>query len=282
VRATHVLDCFDVDTVGAISEAVGIHGEGWAVGAASASGSIALIQAARLLSAGFAERCLVVAPANELSSVELLAFARSGAMVCGADGASTELACRPFDEARTGFAFGQIAAAVVLERWDGALARGVRPLARVLGYGQRLDAKRDTAASTAQQIVAMQTALDSAGLGPTEIDYVNAHATGSILGDAAEAAALSAVFGSRPRVNSTKGLVGHGLGAAGLVEIVAVVLQIGGSYCHGNPLLREPLRRDLRFVGTSAEPCQIRHALSNSFAFGGINSAVVIGNVEEG
>ncbi|SEG95470.1 malonyl-ACP decarboxylase [Nonomuraea solani] len=272
VQPSHILDVFDTDAVGTVSQTVGAHAEGFSVGGASASGTVALAQAVRLVQAGFAARCLVVAPVSELSEIEVSAFLRSGAM--------SSYACRPFDVDRSGFLYGQGAAAVVLERPEDAAERGVPVTAEVLGHGQRLDGHRGTKPNADGQVAAMCQAIATAGLTPDDIDYVNAHATGSALGDATEADALHRVFGpsGHVRINATKALTGHCLSAAGLVELVATTLQMSGGYCHPNPWLDTPVRSDLRFVGTTAETCEVRFALSNSFAFGGINSSVVLGH----
>jgi len=124
----------------------------------------------------------------------------------------------------------------------------------------------------------MRLALADAGLEPDAIDYLNAHGTGTPAGDRAECAAVRALFGStgRPAINATKALVGHCLYAAGVLEAVAVVLQIEHGFLHPNPALRRPIAADLRFVGPVAEPAAIEHAISNAFSFGGINSSLVI------
>jgi malonyl-ACP decarboxylase len=280
VPASHVIDFLDTDAVGAVSQVVGAQGEGCTVGAASASGTIAVIHAARLLAGGFADRCLVVAPVMELSEVELLAFQRSGAMAAGA-GLEPERACRPFDDERAGFVYGQGAAAVVLETAPAAAERGTRPLAEILGYGQQLDARRGTAPARAGQLAAMRAALQSARLGPADVDYVNAHATGSLLGDEVEAGALAEVFGRHARVNSTKALTGHCLPAAGLIEAIAVIVQMTGQFRHANPWLSHPLTEDLDFVARAAEPGRVRTALTNSFAFSGINASLILGRTDD-
>ncbi|MEU0372027.1 beta-ketoacyl synthase N-terminal-like domain-containing protein [Streptomyces sp. NPDC006283] len=277
LRASYALTHLDVDVVGAVSELTGIRAEGWALGGASASGTLALIQAARTVAAGWAERALVVAPVAELSPVEAEALRRTGAMADEHFRDEPARMCRPFDTARQGFVRGEGAAALVLEHPDAARRRGARVLAEITGHGQRLDARRGTEPDAAGQERAMRTALDTAGIGPDDIDYVNAHGTGSRLGDATEAASLQAVFGTRPslRINSTKPLTGHCLSAAGLIEAVATVAQLRAGTVHPNVNLHEP-DTTLPLAGRTAEQRPLRCALSNSFAFGGINASVVI------
>ncbi|RII13439.1 Polyketide biosynthesis malonyl-ACP decarboxylase PksF [Streptomyces sp. YIM 130001] len=277
LRASYALTHLDVDVVGTVGELAGIHGEGWTLGGASASGTLALVQAARTIAAGWADRVLVVAPVAELSPVEAESFRRSSAMAHEQFRDEPARMCRPFDRDRQGFVRGEAAAAVVLERPDAARERGAEVLAEIIGHGQRLDARRGTAPDAAGQAAAMRAALSTAGLTPDDIDYVNAHGTGSVLGDETEAASVRQVFGSRTsyRVNSTKPLTGHGLAAAGLIEAVAVIGQLRAGAVHPNPNLEHAIT-DLPLVGRTAEPRPLRTALSNSFAFGGINASVVI------
>lgn len=125
----------------------------------------------------------------------------------------------------------------------------------------------------------MRAAIAAAGIAAPAIGYVNAHATGSMLGDETECAALRQVLGGQAagaRVNSTKALVGHGLTAAGAVEAIATLLQLNGGFIHPNPLLRDPIDPALRFAGAAAEPMRCDTALSNGFAFGGFNTCVVL------
>ncbi|WP_424216142.1 beta-ketoacyl synthase N-terminal-like domain-containing protein (plasmid) [Streptomyces sp. BI20] len=278
-RAGHLLDCFDSDVLGALGQVTGCTREGWMTGGTSAAGALALIHAARLIGDGHVPACLVVAPAGELSPVEIAAFVRAGAMARGdAEVATTR--CRPFDRARSGFAPAQIAAAVLLESASRAAGRGARPLGRLLGYGMVMDGRRGTGPDPAGQAEAMRRALAHAGL--RGVDYVNAHATGSVAGDASEAAALRAVFPrAGPWINSTKGILGHGLAAAGLVETIATLLQLAGGYHHVNPNLDDPLDPDLRLTRERVS-ARSRTALSNSFAFGGINTSLVLAHPREG
>ncbi|MEU8894016.1 beta-ketoacyl synthase N-terminal-like domain-containing protein [Streptomyces sp. NPDC048442] len=280
LRASYALTHMDVDVIGAVSELLGVRGEGCVVGGASASGSLALIQGARMVSAGWVDRVVVVAPVAELSAVEVEAFRRSGALAHEGFMDTPERMCRPFDEERRGFVRGEGAAAVVLERAGAVRSRGGETKAEIIGHGQRLDARRGTSPSLAGQVAAMRAALTVGGLRPAEVDYVNAHGTGSVLGDETEAASLLEVFGetartSRPAINSTKPLIGHCLSAAGLLEAVATVLQVRAGVCHPNPNLENPFERRLPLVGQVPERRQLRTALSNSFAFGGINASIV-------
>ncbi|WP_415949120.1 beta-ketoacyl synthase N-terminal-like domain-containing protein [Streptomyces sp. KLOTTS4A1] len=281
LRASYALSHMDIDVVGAVSELLGIRGEGFAVGGASASGALALVQGARMISAGWAERVVVVAPVAELSAAEEEAFRRSGALAHEGFPDAPERMCRPFDVERSGFVRGEGAAAVVLESVRAVRARGGEVKAEIIGHGQRLDARRGTAPDREGQVAAMRAALASAGLGPDEVDYVNAHGTGSVLGDETEAASLLDVFGTgeagpRPLVNSTKPLVGHCLTAAGLIEAVATVLQLRAGVCHPNPNLDKPFEPRLPLVGRERQQRPLRTALSNSFAFGGINASVAL------
>jgi malonyl-ACP decarboxylase len=278
VPPSHALAHLDIDTVGAVSELTGATAEGYTIGGSSASGALALIQACRLLVLDAAEHCLVAGALCELSTAEYRALTHSGAMAAG-EGLAPDRVCRPFDEGRNGFVHGHGAAAVVLERPATAAARGARPLAVLAGYAQRLDGKRGTRPDPENQAATMRAALGSAGIGPRDVDYVNAHATGSRLGDAAEAEALARVFGpagAGPLVNATKELTGHCLAASGVLEVVASALQLRDGFCHPNPNLREPSDTRLRYAGPAVVDTTLQAALSTSFAFSGINAAIVI------
>ncbi|WP_020673009.1 beta-ketoacyl synthase N-terminal-like domain-containing protein [Amycolatopsis nigrescens] len=285
MRPSHALNHLDTDAVGTVSETTGVAGEGWTTGAASASGTVAALLGARLIAAGELDSCLVVAPVAELSAAEFRAFQTSGAMARADGDAEPAELCRPFDRARSGFVYGQGAAAVLLESAEAARRRGAEALAEVAGWGQRLDARRGTAPNAAGQVRALRSALASAGVEPAEVDYVNAHGTGSVAGDPVEAEALAEVFGrtgrtGRTLVNSTKPLTGHCLSAAGLHELIATVLQLRGGFVHGNPCLHDPIDPGLGLLGTSTEKADLRIAVSNSVAFSGINAALVLRSVK--
>jgi malonyl-ACP decarboxylase len=278
LRASYALTHLDVDVLGAVSELTGIAGEGAIVGGASASGAVALIQAARTVATGELDRVLVVAPATELSPVEDEAFRRSGAMAYAHFREHPERMCRPFDEDRQGFVRGEGAAALLVESPAAARERGAPALVELAGHGQRLDARRGTAPDVDGEVAALRAALRSAGVTPEEVDYVNAHGTGSQLGDRVEATALRQVFSNRcaPLVNSTKPLTGHCLAAAAAVEVVATIAQMQAGACHPNPNLHRPIDTGLALVGRGAVAAPLRVALCHSVAFGGINAALVL------
>ena len=125
----------------------------------------------------------------------------------------------------------------------------------------------------------MRAALASAGVSVAAVDYVNAHGTASPPGDRAECEALRDVFRdhlARVRINSTKSLVGHCISSAGIIELLACMLQMEAGFVHGNINLEQPIDDHLNFVGVQAEPAKVRVAVSNGFGFGGFNTSVVI------
>lgn len=184
---------------------------------------------------------------------------------------------RPFDRDRSGFLFSEGGAAVlVLEELGHARRRGVPIVAEIAGFAETSDAHNPVAtAPDGRQIErAFREAVAAAGLEPTDIDYVNAHGTGTILNDDVESAMLERVVGKGPAINSTKSLLGHTLGASGAIEAVVMALSLRDQATHACSNLESPIR-DLSFV-IEAGPRQIDAALSESFAFGGHNAALVM------
>ena len=193
--------------------------------------------------------------------------------------------CRPFDRDRAGLSLGEGAGALLLEDAAHARARGARHLARVLGYGSTLDAHHVTAPhpSGERALAAVREALAVAGLTPEEVDYVNAHGTGTRHNDEVEVGVLRAAFGARLAhlpVSSTKAQLGHCLGAAGAIEAVVCVLAITRSLLPATITLRvpEPAWADLDLVPTPGRRHPIGVALSSSYGFGGHNVALVFGH----
>jgi 3-oxoacyl-(acyl-carrier-protein) synthase len=196
-------------------------------------------------------------------------------------------ACRPFDAERDGFVIGEGAAMFVLERLTHARARGARIYAEVLGYSVSADtfhmAQPDPEGRYA--ILAMSWALEDAGVGLEEVDYINAHGPGTPLGDVAETVAIKKLFGEHAYeipISSTKSMVGHALGGAGAIEALACIqsLQTGIIHPTINHHTPDPAC-DLDYVPNVARRADVRITLSNSFGLGGQNACLVLGRYEE-
>jgi len=274
--AQHFLDS---DHVGVLSEIFGIHGEGFTVGGASASGNVAIIKATQMIRHGIVDACLVVGALADLSPLELQSFVNVGAMGGRSFLDHPGAACRPFDARHEGFIYGQGSAAVVLEREESARGRGAPLCGHVRGVCLRLAGRRDAAPSAPYEAEAMRGALVDAGLGVCDIGYVNAHGTSSPAGDHAEIAAIAEVFGEHTPsvwVSSSKSIVGHTLYAAGVVELVATLLQLDEGFLHPIANLHEPISPVCRFVRGESVQVKSEYALSNSFGFGGVNTSIVI------
>ncbi|HEY2389259.1 MAG TPA: beta-ketoacyl-[acyl-carrier-protein] synthase family protein [Candidatus Binatia bacterium] len=192
--------------------------------------------------------------------------------------------CRPFDRGRSGLSLGEGAAILVVESAEHAARRGARAHAELLAYGNSADAHHLTAPHPegTGAILAMRRALERAGLEPDAIDYINAHGTGTPLNDAVEAAAIAAVFGDAAphlAVSSTKGAVGHTLGAAGAIEALATILALRDGFLPPTVNLDDPDPACLLdLVPRTSRPAALRYALSNSYGFGGNNTSVVLGH----
>ncbi len=192
--------------------------------------------------------------------------------------ASTPDKCRPFDGARSGLVLGEGAALLALENLEMAEARGAQILAEITGYGISTDNHHLTQPhpSGIGPRQAMERALQSAGLAPDAIDYVNAHGTATPFNDAAEGKAIAELLGRVP-VSSTKGMMGHSLGAAGAIEAVLTILALRDGFLPANINFRVPdLGLDLDIVANEVRPAQAARALSNSFGFGGTNASIVL------
>ena len=191
--------------------------------------------------------------------------------------------CRPFSKNRAGLILGEGAAMLVLETLKHARARGAKIYAELAGFGMSADAHHLTNPLAEGAARAMNDALDDAGLSREQIDYVNAHGTGTPANDSTETRALRQVFGSHAdnlAVSSTKSMHGHALGAAGALEAAATVLGLRGNFLPptANFIERDPAC-DLDVVPNEARAAQIKAALSNSFAFGGLNAVLAFRRV---
>ena len=197
--------------------------------------------------------------------------------------ACPEAASRPFDQARSGFVMGEGAGLLVIETLEHATARGAEPLAYISGYGTSADAYHITAGREdgLGAAAAVEAALHMSGLEPANIDYVNAHATSTPVGDLAEIASLRHVFGERLNqipISSTKSATGHLLGAAGGVEAIFTALAVMSEVLPPTLNLTDidASMEGLDFVPKLARSQRVNHALCNSFGFGGVNAALVV------
>ncbi len=263
----------DTHQVGVISEILGLRGPGVTLGAASASGNAALFNAMGWLRGGVVDRCLVVGASAGFSALELEAFSVLGA-ASEADDPAT--AARPFDAGHSGFVWGEASAALMLETPAAAKARHAPVWGSLVGASLLLDGHHLPDPSVEGEIRSMQRALEDAGLPPSAIGYVNAHGTSSPLGDKTECEAIRSVFGAgKPWVNATKSLTGHAIGAAGIVEAVATLLQLERRFLHPNRNLEHPIDDAIAFAGACAQPLESEYGLSNAFGFGGFNSTLI-------
>ncbi|HVF71108.1 MAG TPA: beta-ketoacyl-[acyl-carrier-protein] synthase family protein [Chthoniobacterales bacterium] len=192
--------------------------------------------------------------------------------------AATPDRCRPFDKARTGLVLGEGAAVLALENLEAAEHRGATILAEVVGYGLSTDnfhlTQPDPSGSGPRS--AMETALQSAEMSADEIDYINAHGTATPFNDASEGKAIAELFDEVP-VSSTKGMMGHSLGAAGAIEAIIGLLAIRHQMLPANINFREgDAALDLNIIANQAKPAAIRTVLSNSFGFGGTNASIIM------
>jgi 3-oxoacyl-[acyl-carrier-protein] synthase II len=190
-------------------------------------------------------------------------------------------ASRPWDKDRDGFVMGDGAGAMLLEDYEGATARGAKIYAEIIGFGMSGDAYHVTAPPEDGEGArkAMAKALQDAELNPDQVQYINAHATSTQLGDRAETTAIRRAFGAaadRIAVSSTKSMTGHLLGAAGAVEAIFSVLALRDQVVPPTINLHQPGEGcDLDYVPNQARPMPLEHALSNSFGFGGTNGSLI-------
>jgi malonyl-ACP decarboxylase len=274
------LHFMDTDLVGTVSEVLGCKGEGYSVGGASASGNVGLIHGARAVEYGDVDACIVIGYLADLSDVDLKAFENLGCLAGQRFAEFPARACRPFDTAAEGFVYGEASACVVLERKASATGRRAEALAQVLGTAMALSASRGPSPDQQAEVTVMRRAIEMSGVRPADIDYINAHATSTPLGDLTEVKAIREVFGehiARVWINSTKSMTGHCLWSAGVVEAIASIVQLSQGFVHPNLNLEEPIDAQCRFAGAHKVEASLEMALSNSFGFGGINTSVVFG-----
>lgn len=254
---------------------------------ACASSAQAIGEALMLLRQGRADLVLVGGSEAMLNAGSVMAWQAMGVMA-PPDADDVAHSCRPFDDGRRGLVLGEGAAALVLETARHARARGAPALAELAGYGHSVDAVHLSRPDSDGQERAIRAALDDAGLAPADIAYVNAHGTATEVGDTVEAQTLARVFGPRAvPVSATKALHGHLIGAGGALELVASVQALRRGRLPASAHVRSSALADLVDL-VQGPPRALRPALdgepqavlSNSFAFGGSNVALVVKGIQ--
>lgn len=255
---------------GQVSMAQGLRGPVFALSSACASGNHAIGLACHLIRSG-AVRAMLAGGAEAM-----LCF--GGIKAWEGLRVMSERACRPFSLTRDGMVQGEGAAVFVLEDREAALARGAPILAEVIGFAMTSDASDLVAPSQAGAEQAMRAALADAGISPEQVGYINAHGTGTAANDRTEAAAIRAVFGAEPPpVSSTKAMHGHAMGATGAIEVLACLLALqDGLLPPTIGFEAQDPDCDLDVVPNVARRAAVGVALSNSFAFGGLNAVLVL------
>lgn len=263
-----------------ISMQLGLRGPTLTFSVACASSAIALGEAARAIRHGYIDCVLAGGAESMMNDCTVAAWERLGALAKEhPDG--PEASCRPFALDRTGFVLGEGAAMLILESEERVQARGVKPIAEIVGFGCSSDAHNLTQPLPEGQTTAMTRALQDAQIDARAVRYINAHATATPAGDKAEVAAVKQTFGEHARsiaVSSTKSMHGHLVGAAGALElaITAYAVQQGRIPPTINLTSPDP-ECDLDFVPEGARTAPyLEYALSNSFGFGGSNAAVIV------
>ncbi len=259
----------------------GITGESYDISAACTSSALAIIAGARLIRSGEYD-IVIVGGSEELSWGQALGFNTMRALSHSYN-ETPDRASRPFDQARDGFVLAEGAGMLVMESEEHALKRGAVPKAVISGYysnSNAVDMVMPNADSTAE---VMSRAVESAGLKPSDVVYVNTHGTSTPVGDPIELDGIKQVFGSDHEVaiNSTKSMTGHMIGAAGAVEAIFTTLMMERSFICKSANLEHP---DEAFgwadlVQETRQNVEIKHALSNSFGFGGSNASIVISKI---
>jgi 3-oxoacyl-[acyl-carrier-protein] synthase II len=251
---------------------------------ACASGTQALAAAAAVIRRGDADVILSGGTETCNAEVAIAGYTAMGVLSTRRD--EPERASRPFDADRDGLVPGEGAAVLVMESLAHAQARGARIYAEVLGHAVTSDARHTTVPTPENQAQTMRLALAAAGIAPEEVDYINPHATSTVVGDVMESQAIKLALGEhayRVPISATKSMTGHMVGAAGAFEAMASILSMRDGRIHPTINYETPDPEcDLDYVPNQARQVTVNVALSNSFGFGGQNACIVLGRWDGG
>jgi 3-oxoacyl-[acyl-carrier-protein] synthase II len=264
---------------GLISMEYGLRGPNLCIVTACATSNNAIGESWRIIKFGDADIFLAGGSEAPIVAIGLAGFSAMKALSTRND--EPERASRPFDRDRDGFIMSEGAGIVVVEELEHARARGAKIYCEITGYGASADAYHMTAPPPNGEgaVRAMQVALEHAGISPDQVDYINAHATSTDIGDICETRAIKQVFGDQAHkvaISSTKSMTGHLLGGAGGIEMAACALAIRDSVIPPTINLENPGEEcDLDYTPNVAREKKVRVALSNSFGFGGHNATLI-------
>jgi 3-oxoacyl-[acyl-carrier-protein] synthase II len=270
---------------GMLAIRMGVRGPNMSIATACASGNNAIGEATEMIRRGAAD--VMIAGGSEAALVPLAMAGMSVMTALSTRNEEPQAASRPFDKNRDGFLMGEGAGILILESLEHAQARGVAILAELSGYGTTDDAHHISAPAEngAGAAISMQLALEDAGLGIDDIDYINAHGTSTQLNDKSETAAIKTVFGEQAYqipVSSTKSMTGHLLGASGALEAAFAVKAILEGVLPPTINYQTPDPEcDLDYVPNEPRKASARNVMSNSFGFGGHNATLVFSRFDE-
>lgn len=255
------------------------------VTSACTSSANAIGESYRAIKYGAADAVIAVGSEAAVTRFTLSGFSVMRALSTRND--APEQASRPFDKERDGFVLAEGAASLILEEYEHAKARGATIYGEMVGYGATCDAFHITMPAPGGEGGAhsMRNALSDAGISPKDVQYINAHGTSTPLNDKGETKAIKTVFGDYAydlKINSSKSMLGHGLGAAGALESIIVIKSIQDQKIHPTINLTHPDPEcDLDYNPKGTVPLQIEYAISNSFGFGGHNATLVFKRYDE-
>ena len=264
---------------GNVSIQYGLKGKSLNVVTACATGTHSIGEAFRTIQVGDADIMLAGGTESSITPIGIGGFTALTALSSSNDPARCSI---PFDKDRSGFVMGEGAGVVVLEELEHAKARGAQILAEVVGYGATSDAYHITspAEDGMGAAMAMKNAVRDAGVSPADVEYINAHGTSTHHNDLFETRAIKQAFGEHAynmKINSTKSMIGHLLGAAGAVEVIACILQMNNSYIHATVGLQESEEElDLNYMKGQGMEAEFQYALTNSLGFGGHNASLLL------
>jgi len=272
-------------SAGLVSMRFGFKGPNYATVSACATSAHAIADAFMLIQRGSADLMIAGGSEASITPTSLAGFCSARAISTRND--QPEKASRPFDQKRDGFVMSEGSGMLILESLDHAKKRGAKIYAEIVGVGMSADAYHITAPSPEGEGAAksMQMALLDSGLTPEDVDYINSHGTATPLGDIAETLAIKKVFAEKAYkipVNATKSMIGHLLGAAGAVELVALLKSMEEGILHPTINYEFPDPKcDLDYVPNQAREAKIEVAISNSFGFGGHNITIALKKFRE-